>query len=161
MRSVSGVGRVAALGAVIAAVVLVGFVLFGGISDPYTVKARFLNAGQLVKGNPVQTGGTPIGSVKEIEITDDGRAEITFEVSEDYAPLRQGTRAKIRQFSQSGIAKRYIDLQFPPGQGKEIEDGDTIDSDHTETAVDLDQLFNTLDKETREDLQEFFKGQAR
>jgi hypothetical protein len=52
MRSVSGVGRVAALGAVIAAVALVAIVLFGRASDAYTVKATFANAGQLVKGNP-------------------------------------------------------------------------------------------------------------
>ena len=42
MRSVSGVGRVAALAAVIAAVALVAIVLFGGISNDYTVTARFL-----------------------------------------------------------------------------------------------------------------------
>jgi phospholipid/cholesterol/gamma-HCH transport system substrate-binding protein len=97
MRSVSGVGRVAAIGAVIAAVALVAIVLFGGASDPYNLKARFLNAGQLVKGNPVQTGGVPIGSVTNIEITDQGQAEIEFEIQEDYAPLRRGARATIRQ----------------------------------------------------------------
>ena len=36
-----------------------------------------------------------------------------------------------------------------------------IDTDQTETAVDLDQLFNTLDPETRKALQGFFQGQAR
>ena len=63
MGSVSTVGRVAALGAVIAAVVLVALVLFKPGGDQYTLTATFINAGQLVKGNPVQTGGTPIGSV--------------------------------------------------------------------------------------------------
>src|SRR5918997_6789804 len=100
MRSVSGVGRVAALGAIIAVVVLVGIILFGG-ADSYTVKATFMNAGQLVKGNPVQTGGTAIGSVDNIEITDNGQAEITLKIQDDHAPLRTGTRANIRQFSQS------------------------------------------------------------
>src|SRR3954466_8651894 len=113
MRSVSGVGRVAAIGAVIAAVVLVAIVLFGGFSSSYTVKARFLNAGQLVKGNPVQTGGAPIGSVKGIRITGDGQAEITMKIDSDHSPLLRGTHATIRQFSQSGIANRYIDLTFP------------------------------------------------
>jgi hypothetical protein len=56
MRSVSGVGRVAAIGAVIVTIALVAIILFGG-SSAYTVKAVFANAGQLVKGNPVQTGG--------------------------------------------------------------------------------------------------------
>src|SRR3954454_11302762 len=92
MRSVSGVGRIAALGAIIAAVVLLAIVLFGGFSSDYTVTARFLNAGQLVKGNPVQTGGAPIGSVKEIKITPDGQAEVKLKVDGDRAPLRQGTK---------------------------------------------------------------------
>ena len=64
MRSVSGVGRFAAIGGVIAAIVLVGIVLFGG-SSAYTVNAHFINAGQLVRGNPVQSGGVPIGSVSD------------------------------------------------------------------------------------------------
>ena len=56
----------------------------------------------------------PIGSVKGIDITDDGQAVIEFSVDDDYAPLPDGTHATIRQSSQSGIANRYIDLTFPP-----------------------------------------------
>jgi phospholipid/cholesterol/gamma-HCH transport system substrate-binding protein len=162
MRS-SGIGRVAALAAVIAAAVLVAVMLFGGGSD-YTVKAQFINAGQLVKGNPVQTGGVPIGSVKSIDITDGGRAVIEFSVDDDHSPLPEGTHVTIRQFSQSGIANRYIDLTFPPAaesKGRTLPDGAYIGEDKTTTAVDLDELFNTLDPPTRKALQGFFKGQAR
>ena len=34
---------------------------------------------------------------------------------DDYAPLRRGTRAIVRQASLSGVANRYVDLQLPPG----------------------------------------------
>jgi phospholipid/cholesterol/gamma-HCH transport system substrate-binding protein len=157
----SAIGRVAAVGAVIAAVVLVGLILFGGgVSGGYRVKARFLNAGQLVKGNPVQVGGVPVGSVKGIRITDDGEAEVDLEIDGDHAPLRRGTRAEIRQFSQSGLANRYIDLSLPPDSNDEIPDGGVIETDKTVTQVDLDELFNTLDPPTRKALQEFFKGSA-
>lgn len=161
MRSVSGVGRVAALGAIIAAVALLAIVLFGGFSNDYTVTARFLNGGQLVNGNPVQSGGTPIGSVTDIKITDSGEADVKLTVNGDHAPLRRGTKATIRQFSLSGIANRYVDLTFPPNGAKNIPDGGRIGSDSTTTAVDLDELFNTLDRQTRKSLQGFFKGQAR
>ena len=164
MRSVSGVGRAAAMAAVIAAVVLVAVLLFGGGGGGYTVSADFLNAGQLVNGNPVQTGGTPIGSVKNIDITDDGHAVIEFSVEDSHSPLPEGTHATIRQYSQSGIANRYIDLTFPPeaeSQGRTVDDGGHIGVDNTTTAVDLDELFNTLDPPTRKALQGFFKGQAR
>src|SRR3954470_7745172 len=161
MRSVSGVGRVAALGAVIAAVALVAIVLFGSGGSSYTVKATFANGGQLVKGNPVQIGGVPVGSVKGIAITDNGQADVTMKIDDDHKPLRVGTHATIRQFSQSGIANRYIDLKLPPNGAAEIDDGGHIGSDSTTTAVDLDELFNTLDPKTRKSLQGFFKNQAR
>jgi phospholipid/cholesterol/gamma-HCH transport system substrate-binding protein len=161
VRTLSATGRVAAVGALVAAIVLVGLILFaGGGVGGYTVKARFLNAGQLVKGNPVQVGGVAIGSVKGIHITDDGQAEITMSIDGDHAPLRQGTRAEIRQFSQSGLANRYVDLSLPPNTDQKIPDGGVIPTDKTVTQVDLDELYNTLDARTRTALQDFFKGSA-
>jgi phospholipid/cholesterol/gamma-HCH transport system substrate-binding protein len=161
VRSLSAIGRVAAVGAVIAAIVLVGLILFGGGGvGGYKVYAEFLNAGQLVKGNPVQVGGVPVGSVKGMKITDDGHARVELSIDGDHAPLRRGTRAEIRQFSQSGLANRYVDLSLPPDSDDEIPDGGVIDTDSTVTQVDLDELFNTLDPETRRSLQQFFKGSA-
>ena len=72
-----------------------------------------MNAGQIVKGNPVQAGGVPIGSVEKIELTDDGQADLTLSIDDDHGPLPTGTRASIRQLSQSGIANRFVDLTFP------------------------------------------------
>ena len=161
MRSLSAIGRVAAVGALVAAIVLVGLILFaGGGIGGYTVKARFLNAGQLVKGNPVQVGGVPVGSVKGIKITDNGQADVELSIDGDHAPLRRGTRAEIRQFSQSGLANRYVDLKLPPNTDDTIPDGGVIDTDKTVTQVDLDELYNTLDPETRRSLQDFLKGSA-
>ena len=182
MRSASGVGRVAAIAAVLAAAVLVAVLLFGGGGSDYKVKATFLNASQLVKGNDVQVGGIRAGSVDGIKITDNGQAEITLKISDDYAPLPQGTQAVIRQASQSGIANRYVDLripghELPAGTGEKgeagagddsstkfggtIDDGGRIDVDETEASVDLDQLFNTLDPPTRRSLQRFLEGSSK
>jgi phospholipid/cholesterol/gamma-HCH transport system substrate-binding protein len=160
VRSLSAIGRVAAVGALIAALVLVSLILFGGGAGGYKVKARFLNAGQLVKGNPVQVGGVPVGSVKGIKITSDGHAEIELSIDGDHAPLRRGTRAEIRQFSQSGLANRYVDLKLPPDTDDTIPEGGVIDTDNTVTQVDLDELYNTLDPETRRSLQGFFRHSA-
>ncbi|MBA2504812.1 MAG: MCE family protein [Thermoleophilaceae bacterium] len=143
---------------------LVAIVLFGSGDDKYTNTAVFQNAGQLVKGNLVQVGGAPAGTVNSIKLTDNGQARVKFTVDDRYTPLKQGTRAVIRQASQSGIANRYIDLQLPPQTEKgraDIPDGGELGIDQTETAVDLDQLFDTLDKPTRKSLQRFLKGSAR
>ena len=161
MGSVSVAGRIAAVLAVVVAVVVVAVLLFAGGGGAYQVKAEFINASQLVEGNLVQVGGVKAGTVKKIELSPDGQAIVTFEVSEDYAPLKQGTRATIRQASLSGIANRYIDLQLPstPRDGSklaDIEEGKTIGVDSTTTAVELDQVFNVFDKETRESVRQFF-----
>jgi phospholipid/cholesterol/gamma-HCH transport system substrate-binding protein len=160
-QGLSPVGLAAALGAMVLAVVVVAWLFFGGATDPYEVKARFANGGQLVKGNPVQTGGVAIGSVSKIAITDGGQADVTLKIERSRAPLHRGTRATIRQSSLSGIANRYVDLSLPSGQHAELPDGGFIGADSTRSAVDLDQLFNTLDPKTRKALQGFFKGNAR
>ncbi len=99
--------------------------IFGG-GDGYKVTARFLNAGQLVKGNEVQLGGVNAGTVDEIKITDDGRADVTLKVKEEFVPLPVGTRAVIKQRSLSGIANRFVDIQLGDGDGAKIEDGGMI-----------------------------------
>jgi phospholipid/cholesterol/gamma-HCH transport system substrate-binding protein len=148
-----------ALLALVGAAVLAALLLLGGASD-YRVKARFQNAAQLVKGNLVQVSGQPAGKIEEIDLTPDGQAEVTMLVDDDYAPLRRGTHATVRQASLSGVANRYIDLRLAPDNARDIPDGGVIDQDSTTTAVDLDEIFNTLDAPTRKSLQRLFKGSA-
>ena len=143
---------------VLLAVVAVAILLFRG-DGGYTVTAEFVNAGQLVKGNEVKAGGVAVGSVKDIDVTQDGTAKVTLSIkNDDYKPLRQGTRVLIKQGSLSGIANRYVDLQLGPANGAEIDDGAVIGTDQTATAVELDQIFDLFDKRTRTGLQDFFKG---
>ena len=151
------VGRVLALGAIVAAVVLVALVLFSG-DGGYQVTARFQNAAQLVPGNEVYVGGVPAGSVKDIQITQDGQADVKVQMTDKYAPLRQGTRAIIKQRSLSGIANRYVDIEVGGGTNKAIAPGGRIGPQSTETAVELDELFNLFDPVARVAVQDFFEG---
>ena len=143
---------------ILAAIVIVAWLLFRGDSA-YEVTATFENAGQLVTGNQVEVGGRPIGTVTDIELTNDARARVTMKL-DDYAPLHEGTRATIRVNSLSGIANRYIALELGPQSERKIEDGGRIEADNLTAPVDLDQLFNTLDKDTRAGLQKFVRGSA-
>ena len=164
MRSGASVaGRIAAICAVVLAIVIVGVLLFRG-GGGYRVTAEFENASQLVKGNQVQIGGSPVGSVEDIKLTDDNQAEVEISIKEDYDDLPAETRAVIRQASQSGIANRYVELQLPPQNkrsGKKIDDGGRIEITQTITLVELDQLFNTLDPRTRAGISNFFKNSAK
>ena len=155
------VARAAAAGALALAVALAVWLLLfkGDGGTEYTL--LFQNAGQLVKDDDVQVGGRRVGSVRDIELTDDNRAAVKITVQEPYAPLREGTQAVIRLTSLSGIANRYVALTPGPGDARELDDGATLPAGSTTDVVDLDQVFNTLDKKTSGDLASVIKGFAR
>jgi phospholipid/cholesterol/gamma-HCH transport system substrate-binding protein len=136
-------------------------VTFVGGDDEYQITAEFQNASQLVPGNEVLIGGQAAGSVDTIELGDDGEAQVKLTVSEEFAPLPRGTVATVRQGSLSSVAGRHVQLTLPPdgaGAGGEIEDGGTMTQSETVSAVDLDELFNTLDTETVKDFKEVITG---
>jgi len=160
LRNSRAVARVAAISAVLVGVAVAIVLLLGSGAPDYRIKARFQNASQLVKGNLVQVAGTKVGSVQEIELTKDGQAEVTLKISEDYAPLREGTLATVRQASLSGVANRYVDLRVAPQRATPIPDGGVIGQAQTTTAVDLDQLFNVFDPQTRKALSGVIRGSA-
>jgi phospholipid/cholesterol/gamma-HCH transport system substrate-binding protein len=106
----------------------------------------------------VQIGGRAVGSVRAIELTSSNQAAIRIGVEEPYAPLREGTQAIIRMTSLSGIANRYVSLSPGPDASRTLPDHATLNRASTTTAVDLDQLFNTLDPKARKDLQGVIEG---
>jgi phospholipid/cholesterol/gamma-HCH transport system substrate-binding protein len=150
--------RIAAVGAVALALAVVAVLLFRG--GGYTVTGEFLSGGQLVEGNLVRVAGANVGTVEDVSISDDGLALVRFTVDDDYAPLRRGSRAMIKQTSLSGIANRYIDLHLGPADGEEIDDGGRLGTAETETAVEIDEVFGIFDPETRQALRDTVKGSA-
>jgi phospholipid/cholesterol/gamma-HCH transport system substrate-binding protein len=156
--------RIAAASTLGLAALIVLYLLLFGAGGNYKVTAAFSNASQLVKGNQVSVAGAPVGSVDDIELSDDGQALVTLEITNDaYTPLPEGTHATIRSQSLSGIANRYVDLALPAEEerGATISEGGTIAQANTTSEVDLDQLFNTLDRPTVDSIKRVIRGFAR
>jgi phospholipid/cholesterol/gamma-HCH transport system substrate-binding protein len=153
------VARGAALGALALAVVVVAVLLLSA-GGAHSYRLVFQNAGQLVTGDDVQVGGRRIGEVTDIALTPDNLAQITVDVSDDYAPLHSGTTATVRATSLSGIANRYVALALGPNNGPELDDGAQVGLESTTSIVDLDQLFNTLDARTLRGLKRVVRGSA-
>jgi phospholipid/cholesterol/gamma-HCH transport system substrate-binding protein len=151
------IARGAAIGSLIAAIVAVGILMFGG-GGGTTYHVRLQNANQLVKGNQVQVAGKKVGKIDDIELSDNNEADITIEVEDDFAPLHQGTTAIVRVVSLPSIANRNISLHPGPNSAPEIKEGGWLRADETTTAVDLDQIFNTFDSKTRRSLQNVLAG---
>ncbi|MCW3015119.1 MAG: hypothetical protein JWO02_2211 [Solirubrobacterales bacterium] len=150
--------RLAALCALALGVVaLVAVVVVGG--STHTLNLRFIDAGQLVKGDLVEVAGRSIGSVDEITLTNDNQANVKVKIKgDDFWPLRRGTVAGIRAVGLSGVANRYVEVTPGPPSGATIADGGIIETTKTRPIVDLDQVLTALDAPTRKQLQRLIKN---
>ena len=154
-----GRGRLLAVGALAIVVLIVAYLVFagGGGSD---YKLEFAEAGQLVRGDQVQVGGVPVGSVTDIALTHDFKARVTIHLDSSLTPLHEGTVAQVRVPSLATVANRYIALTPGPNNGPALAAGATLPVSATREVVDLDQLFNTLNPKTRTGLQQVIQGFA-
>jgi phospholipid/cholesterol/gamma-HCH transport system substrate-binding protein len=149
-------GRAAAIAALAAAVIVLAIVFFsGGGGHQYTL--LFQNAGQLVPENQVLVGGSPVGTVESIDLSDENLAEVHVEVSQQ---LHEGSTAVIRATSLSGVANHYVSISPGPNSSPALEEGAELGLGETTTPVDIDQLFNTFPPKVREGLANFIKGNA-
>ncbi len=138
---------------------IVAYLVFaGGGGTNYYLEMN--EAGQLVRGDQVQVGGVPVGSVTDIALTSDFKARITIHVDSSLTPLHEGTISEIRVPSLTGVANRYVALTPGPNNRPALPAGATLPASDTREVVDLDQLFNTLNAPTRKGLQQFIQGSA-
>jgi phospholipid/cholesterol/gamma-HCH transport system substrate-binding protein len=126
----------------------------------YHYRFDFVDAGQLVSGDLVRIGGTPAGSIDSISLTPTGLAQVDVSIDSSFGPLHEGTTAVIRSPGLTSVASRYIDVSPAPPFDPTIPDGSVIGTTHTSGIVDVDQLFNALDANTREGLRRLIRGFA-
>jgi phospholipid/cholesterol/gamma-HCH transport system substrate-binding protein len=152
-------GRPLAVGALALVVLIVVYIVFAGGSGS-TYKLEFNEADQLVRGDQVQVGGVPVGTVKSLELTHDFKAIVTIHVDSSLTPLHAGTTAQVRVPSLSSVANRYVALSPGPNNAPALAAGAKLPVSATKDVTDLDQLFNTLNPKTRKGLQQFIQGTA-
>ncbi len=148
--------RIAVVAALAIVVVALAVVLFSG-NGGYKYDLLFQNAGQLVPENQVLIGGSPVGSVENIELTENNLASVHVEVEQQ---LHEGTTAVIRATSLSGVANHYVSVSPGPNSNPALEEGATLGLASTTTPVDIDQLFNTFPAGVRRGLSKFIQGNA-
>lgn len=148
--------RIATIAALAVAVIVLAILFFtGNGGHKYTLV--FQNAAQLVPDNQVLIGGSPVGSVESIELTDDNLAAVNVEVEQE---LHEGTTAVIRATSLSGVANHYVSISPGPNSNPALDDGAELGLASTTTPIDIDQFFNTFPPSVREGLSNFIKGNA-
>lgn len=125
--------RALPLGPVLALVLLLGACSPAG-NDAMTIRATFDDVVGLVPDHHVRAGDVPVGTVREIQLTDDMRAEVTMEVRRDLG-LPERTEAVLGRTALLG--EMFIDLR-PLEDGGELSDGDVIED--VRTVTEFEQL---------------------
>jgi phospholipid/cholesterol/gamma-HCH transport system substrate-binding protein len=138
------------------AVLVLAVVLFSS-GGGYKYDLVFQNAGQLVPDNQVLIGGSPVGSVESIDLSDDNLAEVHIEISQQ---LHEGSTAVIRATSLSGVANHYVSISPGPNNDPSLDSGAELGLGSTTTPVDIDQFFNTFPPVVRKGLSNFIKGNS-
>lgn len=121
------------LGLVLAGAMVAGACsLPGNVTGSREISATFDDVGDLVVGHSVQVADVRIGSIVDIELTEDYRAKVTMSIKDDvFVPTE--SRALLRTTSLLG--EKFIELrpenEDDPLAGENIADGAHID-DSTE-----------------------------
>jgi phospholipid/cholesterol/gamma-HCH transport system substrate-binding protein len=126
-----------------------------GNQGPYTITGHFLSAEGVVPGNDVLIDGVKVGTVASVSLAPDddptGGALVQMNLDRKYAPLHAGTKAQIRQ--KGFLGNMYVELTPGPDGNKTMRSGATIPLQDTAAPVDLDQVMDIFDANTRQKIQ--------
>jgi phospholipid/cholesterol/gamma-HCH transport system substrate-binding protein len=121
-------------------------VLLGRGEDMYRVRAEFKDAGGLRTNSNVRIEGVPVGKVASLEVTDEDSALATLEIDPSAGPVGRGARAHVR--AANILGEKYVDLDAGDTR-RPAPSGARIPPERTDAPVELDDLLNVLDPDTR------------
>jgi phospholipid/cholesterol/gamma-HCH transport system substrate-binding protein len=154
--------------------------------ESYKFSADFPEAITLQEEAEVRIGGVTVGKVKELELPEDGNAtRAVIEIDPEFAPISSDAKAILRQ--KTLLGETYVELtsgsQVDPDSGGEetaatsatdadlevgevsgddaphaLEEGGHLESTQVVEQVQIDEIFNALDEETRQAFQLWMKN---
>ncbi len=122
----------------------------------YELNATFSNAANISKNSPVRIAGVDVGKV--IKTGADGDATtVTFTVSGSGRPIHEDAYAVIkpRIFLEGNF---FIELDPGSPSAPEMDSGGTIPVSRTSTAVQIDEIFTSLQSPVRADFSRALEG---
>jgi phospholipid/cholesterol/gamma-HCH transport system substrate-binding protein len=131
---------------------------FGGSiplrAQGYRFTASFPEAATLAQEADVRMAGVNVGKVKTKELDKGGaRTKVEIEIRPQYAPIPADTKAILRQ--KTLLGETYVELAAGSRGAKKLSDGGHLSNQQIEPTVELDEIFNTFDKPTRDAFQEW------
>lgn len=121
----------------------------------YQVNALFSEANGVVPQDEVRIAGVKVGSVTAVGPAADGSTRVTMELNGGYR-LRRDARVVVRPKSLLGT--KYIEVvRTPRSASPYLPSGATLDKSQTGEAVEIDDVLNNLDPQTRRAMSESFR----
>lgn len=119
----------------------------------FRLKAQFATAVNIAPKSPVRIAGVPVGQVSSIE-RDGNTGVVVMEISKAGLPIHRDATAKIRaRILLEG--NWFVDLQPGTPSSPTVSSGYTIPVAQTADPVQLDQVLDALNTDTRANLQTF------
>jgi len=139
------------------------WIAFGGPlplkPEGYRFTVPFTQATQLAKESDVRISGVPVGKVKSIELSNRGDyGDAVIEMDDQYAPIPQNTRAILR--SKSLLGETYVELTPGSESQPSLPEGGSLPPAQVAHSVQLDEVYRTFNKPTRQAFQAWMQGAA-
>lgn len=110
-------------------------------------QVTFPTADGLVAGSDVLESGSKIGTISDIQPTQDNSALVTVQVANDHWPIHTGVKADIRP--KSLLGEKYVDVHDGSPSDPVIDTAVILHETQAAVPVELDQFINSLDQPTR------------
>jgi virulence factor Mce-like protein len=153
-------GNPTLIGAVTTLVAIVGLLLAYNANNglpfvpTYNIRALVPDAAELTPGNEVRVGGKRVGVITEIDArgTRSGVpvASLQLKLEKRIEPISADSQVTVRPRSTLGL--KYLELR--PGRGaQKVSPGGSLALERAQPIVELDEVINAFDAQTRAGLQ--------
>ena len=141
---------------IVAIAVYFGFTKHLPFKHGYRLKAVFSTAVNIRPKSPVRIAGVDVGKVSSIA-RDGSAGVVTMEIASNGLPIHADATAKIRPriFLEGNW---FVELQPGSPSARTLSSGSTLPITQTSDPVQLDQVLDALNSDTRANLQDFLIG---
>jgi phospholipid/cholesterol/gamma-HCH transport system substrate-binding protein len=127
-------------------------------ANPYELTAYFHDANSIKTRSPVRIAGVEVGKVTKVEAVEAGKdaAKVTMEIEDKGLPIHKDAQLKIRPriFLEGNF---FVDLQPGSPSEPELDSDSEIPATQTAAPVQIGEVLNALQSDTRQDLQTFLR----